>query len=55
MTEDEEALARIVYEGAEKGIDEAMKGIHFVPEELRRPILLANKAYIEIAEEREVT
>ena len=38
-----------------ENLDEAMKGIHFVPEELRRPILLANKAYIEIAEEREVT
>ena len=33
-----------------ENLEEGMKGIHFIPEELRTPIFAANKAYMEVAD-----
>ena len=33
----------------EENLEEGMKGINFIPEELRSPIFAANKAYMEVA------
>ena len=33
-----------------ENLEEGMKGIHYIPEELRRPIFAANKAYMEVAD-----
>ena len=34
-----------------ENLEEGMKGLHYIPEELRGPILKANKSYIQVAED----
>ena len=34
----------------EENLREANKGLHYIPEELRGPILKANKLYMDVAE-----
>ena len=51
VSQDYQKAFEWILKAAEQELAEATKGISYIPEELRGPILKANKLYMDVAEE----